>query len=89
MLLRWFHNTIRLTFCCKVKKKIREIQIEKTDEQNKIYGFAYPIFRYSIEYRIVPARVQKHPSSQEIGPDGYKQTKEKSYEKHIRSDIML
>lgn len=51
--------------------------MKKTDEQNKIYGFAYPVFRYSIEYRIVPVRVHKHPSSQEIGPDGYKQTKEK------------
>ena len=77
MLLRWFHNTIRLTFCCKVKKKIREIQIKKTDEQNKIYGFAYPVFRYSIEYRIVPARVRKYPSSHEIGPNGYKETNKK------------
>ena len=77
MLLRWFHNTIRLTFCYKVKKKIREIQIEKTDEQNKIYGFAYPVFRYSIEYRIVPVRVQKYPSSHEIGPDGYKNKQKK------------
>ena len=34
MLLRWFHNTIRLTFRCKVKKKIREIQMKK--QMNKI-----------------------------------------------------
>lgn len=39
-------------------------------------------FRYSIEYRIVPARVQKHPSSQEIGADGYKNKQKKKVMKN-------
>ena len=56
--------------------------MKKTDEQNKIYGFAYPVFRYSIEYRIVPVRVQKHPSSHEIGADGYKNKQKKKVMKN-------
>ena len=91
MLLRWFHNTIRLTFCCKVKKKIREIQIKKTDEQNKIYGFAYPVFRYSIEYS--GSYQHGYENTRQATKSALtgikKQTKEKSYEKYIRSDIML
>lgn len=55
---------------------------KKNDEQNKIYGFAYTIFRYSIEYRIVPVRVRKHPSVQEIGADGYKNKQKKKVMKN-------
>ena len=45
-------------------------QMNKTKYTNLHIRF----FRYSIEYRIVPARVRKHPSSHEIGPNGYKET---------------
>lgn len=55
---------------------------------NKIHKIKYTdlhirFFRYSIEYRIVPARVQKHPSSQEIGADGYKNKQKKKNMKSI------